>query len=45
MLLNKGLYFKRGDVLNPAAQAEVDERGLAAVRASVMMRWSNITEV
>jgi mycothiol S-conjugate amidase len=29
---------ERGDVLNPAAQAEVDERGLLAVRRDEMAR-------
>jgi mycothiol S-conjugate amidase len=32
---------ERGDVLNPAAQAEVDERGLAAVRRDEMARAAN----
>ena len=36
---------ERGDVLNPAAQAEVDERGLAAVRRDEMARAAKVLGV
>jgi len=36
---------ERGDVLNPAAQAEVDERGLLAVRRDEMTRAANVLGV
>ena len=36
---------ERGDVLNAAAQAEVDERGLAAVRRDEMARAAKVLGV